>query len=1007
MKTQDHDLSKPATCSNSIERSAPEWAMRFLFLAACILSVWLAWKSLKHQAVPGCGMGSSCESILTSSWAWLGPVPVSLVGAVFYAVCAVFPHFRRRPDQKLRSRTSMVLFGCILCSVGFFVALQAVIIRRWCPWCCSIHGMGLSAVCLGLWTHHYSLKVSERPALRMLPNLAYGIFASLLVFCGGFSLLHAAEPAAKSVVEEHAAAEISPATTSAEQSSRMVVLHGRKFTFDLFQLPHEGLPNAKNVIISIIDPTCPHCRATGKTLHAAMSTYPPGEIAVLYLPGVRDAALGPAIQGVMLALWKEKPAAWLEIHQQLDDGKIPPDLESIRSAISPKFGGRKQLEAIIQKHREWSSRQIETTTALMVENSAGKAVTLPQTIIGKKYISGAITEGAEVQLWAGDQFKVTAKSPIKFQADPSDPCRSSSRNVCGRLIIALIGAGKMGLTTLTANGPNWDPIGAQAANHLKQFSPNNSNILVQGVAISSDQDFNEFMPFYFKGMNAKFVGTNPNSVDALKEDILAASDKSMIQKAIDNFEKDPACIVLKKKHGSSSAMPFVKTEILISAEYAESKGKPATTSWAHRADFGLASQWDQNPAYFEREDWRKMIDILKNSMVHTFITSCKATKLASSFELQGSADSCECFIASTASDQNDYSGSGTRPTWNYAMPDVGISNNGTGKNTWQGANNIYSMVPGVYQKNIGTLFFDSESGDDNPSEITSITYKKNPLMGFVYTSADALAEEALHKLPNGEAVLKAQFTAELPAPESSASPSVQAARVNEQISELENSYRPIFEESRKRLSATSFDRYYGRFADCANGESKDEKTRADCAALHELVDSTLNKPNKTTAEMIFAGTNDYFRGHVIKYHMRTLWQDYIAGTKPLAEVFPELEEIWKDYELYHKHLSLVATEISGDARKIDPKLEAALQDMNHNFKEAYKPLRDQVFEEMRREAMQVKIARLRYAVNGVANHSKSLPPGYADKFLKDISSKLNCLTQVAVGPKFDQNDSAK
>ncbi len=610
----------------SINKWTPtEWAMRFFFVLACVISAWLGWRSLKSQGVPGCGMGSSCSNILTSSWARLGPVPVSLVGALFYGVCAVFPHFQNR---KLYSRISLSLFGGILCSVAFFVTLQAFILRQWCPWCCSIHGLALIAVSLGLWIHHRSLDIPLRADHRILPNLACGILASMMFFFGGFSLLPAAEAVAKTTVEERDAAQISPSSSAAGETHRSIALCGGKFTFDLFQLPHEGLPNAKHVIISIIDPTCPHCRTTSKTLHAALKTYPPDEVAVLFLPGVRDPVLGPAIQQMMLALWQDKPGAWLEIHQQLDESKISPDLESIRNAISRKLGGRPQLEALVLKHHDWTLRQIEATTALMAENGAGKDITLPQTIIGKKLINRAITDGGEVQMWARDQFGLTTTSPIKFQADGSDPCNFQSRNVCGRLIISFLGAGKISIKKVSEKDADWDGIGIQSASHFKQFSPLNPKISVQGVAISSDDKFNEFMPTYFKGNKGKFVGIQPNSVDALKDEIFVISDKSQIQKAINNFEKDPACIELKKKLGTKSVMPFIITEILVDGEYAESDGKPAIPSWPHKTDSGNSSDWSQNKAYFGKEDWRKMIGMLKGSIVHTFLTTCKGSKLA-------------------------------------------------------------------------------------------------------------------------------------------------------------------------------------------------------------------------------------------------------------------------------------------------------------------------------------------------------------------------------------------
>ncbi len=592
------------------------------------------------------------------------------------------------------------------------------------------------------------------------------------------------------------------------------------------------------------------------------------------------------------------------------------------------------------------------------------------------------------------------------QADASDPCESQFRNGCGRLIISMLGAGE-----LSPNEYGWDSIGLQSNNHLKQFSPTNPKIPVQAMAISSDPEFNAHVPKYFGAKKSAFLGTQPNSVDSLQNEIFVNSDKSKIRQAIRNFENDPECQRLKKERGLESVLPLLKVEILMDGEYTESQGEPAFPSWPTNDGNGDANKWKQNREFFEKSDWNKMMGMLSGAVVQTFVTTCQGSKLASFFDRSvQDQNACSCFVSGTAANQDDFTLNGGRPTWNYAMSDHGLSNaQASARNNWQGANNIASMLPGIYSKNSGLVLFNSNSKDDNPRNYISTSFEKNPLMGFVYTSADSLAEEALKKLPSTADILAAQFTNEMPPLTPFKTDNIQLARVNEQVNELERSFEPVYQESTNRLSSTDFDKHYAQFADCANGialVNPKTKKKIDCESLKTISTEIFSKPNGQ-AEIDYVRSKVELGDNVKKYNVRELWKSYIGKKAPLSDVFTGLDAIWKSYELYRQNLAAVVFKKSGNDRKITPAIEAAVNHMTENFEKAFDSVRSQVFNELRREAMQVKIARMKHAANLVAKNADTLPAGYADKFLKDMSSKLNCLTQFAVGPKFDENRPGK
>lgn len=82
-----------------------------------------------------CGPSGGCETVLTSGFATLGPVPLALVGAVYYAVASLAAW---TPVSAWSRRTAVFLAG--LTGAGFAVSaalfwLQATVIDAWCRFC--------------------------------------------------------------------------------------------------------------------------------------------------------------------------------------------------------------------------------------------------------------------------------------------------------------------------------------------------------------------------------------------------------------------------------------------------------------------------------------------------------------------------------------------------------------------------------------------------------------------------------------------------------------------------------------------------------------------------------------------------------------------------------------------------------------------------------------------------------------------------------------------------------
>lgn len=87
-----------------------------------------------QHAIPPCTVGG-CETVLTSQFATVANIPLSLIGAFFYFVVLVLSGLYMQTKTK-----SIPLFLFILCTAGLGVGLiligiQAFILHSWCYYC--------------------------------------------------------------------------------------------------------------------------------------------------------------------------------------------------------------------------------------------------------------------------------------------------------------------------------------------------------------------------------------------------------------------------------------------------------------------------------------------------------------------------------------------------------------------------------------------------------------------------------------------------------------------------------------------------------------------------------------------------------------------------------------------------------------------------------------------------------------------------------------------------------
>lgn len=103
--------------------------------------------------LPGCGAGSGCDELSATRWARWGPLPVVLPGGIIYGglltLCA-WGLLATSALPALGLSAIRVLGGIAAGSAIWLLALQALVIRRFCIYCVAVHAAGLlvgTAVC--------------------------------------------------------------------------------------------------------------------------------------------------------------------------------------------------------------------------------------------------------------------------------------------------------------------------------------------------------------------------------------------------------------------------------------------------------------------------------------------------------------------------------------------------------------------------------------------------------------------------------------------------------------------------------------------------------------------------------------------------------------------------------------------------------------------------------------------------------------------------------------------
>jgi uncharacterized membrane protein len=126
------------------------WTMLVLSLAGFIDAVYLAIKTIVGSPIT-CYAFTGCDTVAQSSYSALFGIPLSLLGALFYAttIILITYYLQRKTKRGLQYVVYAAIFGGLFALYLF--ALQAFVIKAWCFYCVISDTIGVVSMILALY----------------------------------------------------------------------------------------------------------------------------------------------------------------------------------------------------------------------------------------------------------------------------------------------------------------------------------------------------------------------------------------------------------------------------------------------------------------------------------------------------------------------------------------------------------------------------------------------------------------------------------------------------------------------------------------------------------------------------------------------------------------------------------------------------------------------------------------------------------------------------------------
>ena len=421
-------------------------AIRMLLFSAAIITAYLALATLaKGGQVPGCGPESDCDKVLGSPWAyWLG-IPVSLLGLGLYGAFFISTFSLKIGQQQKATRAlnSLTLFSfATLAAAAWFVGVQAVAIKAFCPYCCTAHGLASLAAVIFL---SQASDIGSRLAVRLNFGLGIGAALGLVAVVAAGQIILPKEQAAPLIVDlgqaqtnaplaeakpptspkpvpapkpaptptptpaatPPAVAAVTPEAPSTVKAKPFLVPK-TNISLDAARLPLLGSADAPHRIGCLFDYTCHHCRQLHGFIRTAIDQFD-GQLSCLMIPMPLDASCNAKFKRthrdhvdackyakICLAVQQVAPAKYEQFDRWLfTNHKSTKPLAKVREHAAGLVGTAALNKAIASATVQQQLQQGIRVYELNSKN--GRNSSMPQTIVGNRVIFGPPPSDAAFQ----------------------------------------------------------------------------------------------------------------------------------------------------------------------------------------------------------------------------------------------------------------------------------------------------------------------------------------------------------------------------------------------------------------------------------------------------------------------------------------------------------------------------------------------------------------------------------------------------------------------------------
>lgn len=312
--------------------------LAFLAVIATCINVYLLSRTMGDAAIAGCG-GGDCDEVLASRWSSLLGVPIPVFGIFVYALLLL---------SLVRRMETLFLpaLGCIAGGALWLIAVQALILGKFCPWCMAAHGVGLVIVLIGIVTG----KADGMRRLAVWSGLALIGLIPAQIF-GPVKAAHRIEG--------------DQDITAQPQRGATVSFNDGRIIYQIAEHPRLGPADAERVLVEYFDYQCPACQVMAGYMDALVAAHP-GRVAVLLMPVPLEGLCNPHIGAgkshpgsceiarIALAVWRKRPQSFAGFHKAL----ITEPSAAAARRLALDFMTQEELSAALDD--PWIIRSVES-----------------------------------------------------------------------------------------------------------------------------------------------------------------------------------------------------------------------------------------------------------------------------------------------------------------------------------------------------------------------------------------------------------------------------------------------------------------------------------------------------------------------------------------------------------------------------------------------------------------------------------------------------------------------